>query len=530
MAKEGRGVWYWNNATYTVLKDEVYKGSNLIYTFSTITGPCGGLVVRTPDERLFICDGIDGITIDKYDNIENVEKAYLRWSTSTIVEYGDKRVPTILNGYYYTATAVTVNSETGASEPTWPTTIGNTVVDNDVTWTCTGTTTFTRRANSTAYVANDIIVPATENSLWYKCIVAGTSGGSIPTYPTVQGETVTDGTVTWECGGYYGGFPSPHIPQPIGLDGYLCLAEKDSIDMYNSWINNVFSWNPLDFISAESFSDPIRGLARQNNYIVLFGDISTEMLYNNNTETGSPFIRNESFLLQHGIRFPYSIMQEEKFCMWVGKSDAGQSAVWQLDGFSAKEVSTEFIERILNAETDTDNVYGYSVRVDGHFFYILNLPTINKTLVYDIDLNLWHEWSYDNSAFPYNFKTTKDLKVLLLHKDNGRIYELTPTQYTDAGVNIDVSAITSKIDFGSDKRKFYHKIEVVGDLVPSTLDVSWTDDDYQTWSNVKTLDLSERPYFMRGGVSRRRAFKLNHSDNTPLRLEFLECIYTQGEH
>jgi len=54
---------------------------------------------------------------------------------------------------------------------------------------------------SHAYILGDIVVPTEglENGFRYECTTAGTSGASEPTWPTTEGGTVDDGTVTWTC-------------------------------------------------------------------------------------------------------------------------------------------------------------------------------------------------------------------------------------------------------------------------------------------------------------------------------------------
>lgn len=53
---------------------------------------------------------------------------------------------------------------------------------------------------ATAYALNDLVRPSTANGYCYRCTVAGTSHASVePTWPTVVGECVTDGTAEWVC-------------------------------------------------------------------------------------------------------------------------------------------------------------------------------------------------------------------------------------------------------------------------------------------------------------------------------------------
>lgn len=54
---------------------------------------------------------------------------------------------------------------------------------------------------STAFAFGDVVLPATKNGHRYKCTTAGTTAATEPTWPTRDGSTVTDGTVTWQEAG-----------------------------------------------------------------------------------------------------------------------------------------------------------------------------------------------------------------------------------------------------------------------------------------------------------------------------------------
>ena len=564
----GNGVYSFTNGfpAVTIINNVLYKVTFNAYNSVTYTS-IDTLSLGPASNSYGVLDFLDGITpcllitngmegfVYKYNTVsgtittDRAEGAYLRWTASSIQNLYDIRIPTSTTPtYYYYVSAITGDAKTGGVEPTWPAVVGNTVVDNNVTWTCRALYSYpnslaVKWQGTQARTLGNRCTPTTENSLWYECTVAGTTNGVEPTWPTTIGTTVVDGTVTWECKGEYGGFPSHHNPSAAFLDGYLFLSRTGTYEIYNSATEGYNSWNPLDYISANQYPDPVIALGKQNNLLVAFGTISTEFFYDA-ANTNSPLERYQGSVLQVGLNDASAFSTNEKVVFFVGKSDAGKTSVWMMDGTKVQEISTEYVERIMSGNTGAFKVT--SIRLDGHYFVLLDCGTVGRTLVYDIEEQIWTEWVDGVTGLQFGlqsfaFTDSSENYILGQNPSTGSLYLISNRNdssnasaskiYTDAGTNYTVSTTLAKQDFDTYKRKFFHKAYIVGDLSNTNVSISWSDDDYQTYSSSIAVSMNDvNPQLTRLGSSRRRAWKLTHTDNTPLRLEALEVTYTVGEH
>lgn len=334
-------------------------------------------------------------------------------------------------------------------------------------------------------------------------------------------------------------FPNPHLPYPISLDGYLFVAKANSADIYNSDLDDTFAWDPSQFITAEMYPDNITALSKNNNYVVAIGTGSMEYFYDIGNATGSPLQRNDSAVQQMGTSAPDSVVQTEKEITMIGNTNNGGRTVWTIEGFKAEEIGTEAVRNSLNlVGDDISGVNAYCIRVGGHKFYVMRLPTMNQTWVYDFDTKLWNEWSSTDSGgttqevFMGKFASDSQFGYPYMMGAAGEIYLMDDSTYQDHGRSIKTQITTLKLDFDNMNRKDCYRLAVFGDWpleTTSTLSVEWSDNDYRTWSTARSLQLSsELPCIRRLGKFRRRAFRLTHTDNTPLRLEGMEMDINNG--
>lgn len=336
-------------------------------------------------------------------------------------------------------------------------------------------------------------------------------------------------------------FPTPHVPFPIFIDGYLFVADDGTDDIYNCNLEDPLTWTAGNFITAELYPDQIKALAKNANYLVAIGEKTTEQFYDAALTGGSPLQRNDSAVQQVGTPAPSTVVQGDGEVIFVGTTDNGGRTVWLLKGFEAKELATPQIRQSLTSEgSGISSAAATIIRTMGHKFYILTTST--RTFVFDLDEGLWHEWTYNGATSPFIFLYAcdhPDGEARALHPSNGNICAFSDTVATDAitsssSTTMTMQVVTDKLDFGSNNRKYMHRLSLVGDAPHSSavsVAVSWSDDDYQNWATSRDISLTgDLSYMTQLGMFRRRAMKFTYTAAYPIRLEAFEMDINIGQN
>lgn len=553
--------WTWDGSTYINLKEQFGTDFQTDYAYNAVP-----YIDRNEGECLYITNGLETIVIKHDGTYFLPEEPVNLYQANTYYTPGDR----VLASAYTNQTAYEyiLLGEAGiavleTTEPTWPTTSGDTVVSaGGNTWVTVPRRTATYSYTNRTYTAGQYVIPSTETGYYYIVTTGGTASAE-PTWTELKDDTCTaTGGVIFTCLGNYSR-PGLMLPMPVYLDTFLVVNKYKTSDLYHSDPTDPNSWNPTNFISADSFTSYTRAIARYNNYIIAYGETDTELFYNNANTTGSTLSRHESFLLQIGAQHQKHVIVAESIIAWIGKSAMGGKAIWLLDGFEPREISTPWVNKMLEEEGIPGLDAGaFSIRIAGHNLLVWVLETSKVALVFDIGLGLWYYWTnepqvtpVDNNpndggtplSFVFNKASVYNNEVYLASSQTVYIAKFSTTVYQDetiyswgAPMPIYFEVRTPKIDFGNRKRKFCHSLDIICDPVSSNMNVAWSDspDDFARFALASssataittTVDLSGRPRITPVGSFRRRSFRFFHDSNTALRLEGFDLTYTQGSN
>lgn len=396
--------------------------------------------------------------------------------------------------------------------------------------------TITTQSGTTSNGSPTVTLSASNPAIQNGQTVTGT-GIPAGTYVlTIVGTTLTlsqqataSGTVTLS---FTTSYPAKTVSGAVFVDGYYIVGTPEGL-LHNSNVEDPTTWQAINYIGVVSDADELVAINRTINYVVALGSQTTEFFYDAGISPGSPFLPYQNSVLQFGLAAEDSVVQMDNTLIWMSTNKQKGRQVMTLAGQTPQVISNQYIERILN-RCDPDFAYASSVKTAGHSLYLLTLRDLDITLVYDFAQHGWTYWtsSVDNreTYFLGQFYCKYLGDDLFQHNINGNIYKFDPSVYQDYGNPIVVLARTPLVDFNNNDRKFFSGVQVIGDKIDSFARIRYTNNDYQDFTAWNDVNLnSPKSQVNRAGQARRRAFDLLHNDNKPLRLQYLEVDYEQGD-
>jgi len=335
---------------------------------------------------------------------------------------------------------------------------------------------------------------------------------------------------------------APYVSGVVYLDNYLFIGTSNN-RIYNSNVGDPTTWDALSYLSFEQTTDNLVGIAKHLNYLVAFGAVSIQFYYDAGNATGSPLAVAPSYTAEVGCASGDSIVATSNTVLWIGATKTNSRSVYLMDGVSPIRVSTSFVDRHLEAD-NLGQVTAYCYTIDGHTLYILTLHNTQKTLVFDLNEKMWYTWTqfsiqssdqpypgtYQESYFRPVFFASLNGTAYTIDDDTATLYYFDVGTYRDNNQPIYCRTVTDIMDNGTTKRKFYGRLEIIGDKVPGTLQIRHSGDDYNTWSSFRSVDLNaSRSQVYLSGSDRRRAWEFLSTSNCALRLDGAEIDFRIGE-
>jgi hypothetical protein len=220
------------------------------------------------------------------------------------------------------------------------------------------------------------------------------------------------------------------------LDGYFIFNEPNSQKIWVTSLLEGTQIDPLDFASAEGSPDGLISVIVNNREAWLFGTNSIEVWYDAGTPD-FPLARIQGASNEIGCAATFSVAKLDNSIFWLGQDARGRGIVYRNNGYTGVRASNHAIEWQIQQYGDISNAIAYTYQQDGHSFYVLTFPTVQKTWVYDVATQSWHEragWSNGNFIrYRPNCQTAFNSEVILGDYESGNLYAYDLDVYADNG-------------------------------------------------------------------------------------------------
>lgn len=353
-------------------------------------------------------------------------------------------------------------------------------------------------------------------------------------------------------------YPSSTLNGSAYLNGYLYVLDVNG-SVWGSKNQNDFSaWSSTNVINAWGTVGKPFAIRKYLNEVLVFKTYAIEVFYDaGNNGIGSPLLPVQQINIKWGCTTPKTIVTIDDDIFWVGTSSSGLNSVIRMNQFNPVPISTPQINRLLSingaaSNNDLFQVAAFSCTMGGNKFYCLSyiqaLNNVVSTVMLAYNLGSG-EWSVFNTPLiPSNaagfFHHYPVASANDPFADQTNVLFSTGNVYLiDDSVNVDSSSSTvhlpvsmrlrtDNFEAGTSLRKMVSGLRIKADQKSaSALRIRWSDDDYQTWSAWRGIDLSKPVPMLPGlqGTFSKRAYEIEYSGSDPIRLSRLELLIALGD-
>ena len=221
---------------------------------------------------------------------------------------------------------------------------------------------------------------------------------------------------------------------------FLGLSGADG-RLQPSGINDGFTWSAANFIKIADFPEQVLQTQVVGDNIALFGSKHSQVWWANGN-AALAFAPLDGGLLTYGIEAVYALVTVENSIILAGRDAFGSRIVWMLSGAQARVISTPAMSYALSQVESYAQAQAFAFRNngDGTLFYVLYVPGLNRSLVYNLTTATWDRWGHWKPEIG-DFIPFRGVcgcyawgKSFCGDRLSGAIYELTVTSAVDRTV------------------------------------------------------------------------------------------------
>ncbi len=203
----------------------------------------------------------------------------------------------------------------------------------------------------------------------------------------------------------------------------------------------------LAFGTAERIQQDIVAVYNFNEKLYVMGDSQTELWQVVGGD--NPFDTVPGILIRYGCAASKSVANSSDKLFMLARGDTGQIGVISIDqGYNVENVSRSGPNFVLEdyQEIKIDDAVAFCWQQDGEEFYQITFPTVNKSWLYNITLNMWTELESKSGRHYADFGIYFNNKIYINSYKDSNLYAYDLNTFTNNGEEIIRTLVSPVMD------------------------------------------------------------------------------------